>query len=57
MIGLCVMERYYLLGLYRVHYFGTMRELEQYRMGLDRGVVSWILGEPIPKRRNYSIEV
>lgn len=54
MLTLCIAERYYIIGLYRTETFSTMQELEKFRATLDKGTVSWIHGEPVPKR-NYSV--
>lgn len=51
MIGLCIAERYYMLGKCRIEYFPSEKELNQRRAQLDQGVTSWILGEVPPKRK------
>lgn len=51
MIGLCIAERYYLIGKCRIEYFETEMQLNQYRATLDQGTTTWILGQPVPKRR------
>lgn len=51
MIGLCIAERYYIHGLYRVEYFPTEQHLTAYRAKLDQSVTTWILGQPMPKRK------
>lgn len=49
--GLCIAERYYILGKYRIEHFDTLAQLENRRKDLDKGVTTWIEGEPMPKRR------
>lgn len=51
MIGLCIVERYYIIGKCRIEYFSDLKLLEAYRGKLDQGVTTWLLGEPTPKRR------
>jgi hypothetical protein len=51
MIGLCIAEPYYILGLCRIEYFSDEKLLTAYRAKLNQGVTTWILGEPVPKRR------
>ena len=51
MFGLCIAERYYLIGKCRIEYFASEAQLNQYRSQLDKGVTTWILGEEVPKRR------
>ncbi len=51
MYGLCIAERYYLIGKCRIEYFDDMKKLEAARGQLDQGVTTWILGQPAPKRR------
>lgn len=56
MFTLCIVEQYYILGLYRLEAFYTMRELQAYRQTLNRTTQSWIQGvEQKPERKRYSV--
>jgi hypothetical protein len=53
MIGLCIAERYYRLGIFRVEYFPTQEHLDRFRSKLEGGLTTWLLGEPMPARPEY----
>lgn len=50
-VSLCIQERYYATGMFRLETFQNMKELETYRMKLNQGTLTWLLGEAMPKRR------
>jgi hypothetical protein len=51
MFKLCIVESYYIHGLYRVESFDKREQLEVFRGKLDSSVTTWVLGERIPKRK------
>lgn len=54
MFGLCIAERYYREGFFRIEYFPSIPLLNMVRATLDSSVTSWVYGEEIPKRKQVS---
>ena len=55
MVGLCIAEPYYRLGLCRVERFEDMRRLREFKARLGARVTSWVAGEEEPKRRDLEL--
>jgi hypothetical protein len=51
-VTLCIAEPYYMMGKYRTEDFDSMKHLEHFRSQLDKGVTTWVLGEPEPKKKS-----
>lgn len=48
MIGLCIHERKYIWGLFRLEWFSSEESLNQYLRSLDPSTTTWKLGEEPP---------
>ncbi len=55
MFGLCIAESYYRLGQCRLEWFGSEMARENARAKLDQSCTTWLHGEPMPKRRQFSV--
>ncbi len=51
MFGLCIAESYYRLGQCRLQWYSTLDQLVSARGKLDQSCTTWLVSEPVPKRR------
>lgn len=58
MFGLCIAERYYILGKCRIEWFSSEEVRNTFRAKLESSTTTWNLGEEVPKRKtiHYSLE-